>query len=182
MRTINKYRFFSIFQYDQEEEFLNEMGRKGYELVDISFIKYKFKETKDKDYVYKLDYIGNLKEDEIDEYKQLFKDNGWEYLLTLYEYAYFRKKSMEKEVNIFSDRESKLNMLQNILVKRVLFMLPFVALMIYVSVFYNKEIDQPFLEALRTFITSVGSIYLLTAIFLTYHFFRIKSKIKTGLL
>lgn len=107
---IIKRKFFDVFQYDLEEKFLREMHQKGYALDKVSrFGKYEFIKVQPEDVVYKLDFPGDFRNKyDREDYLQLFKDSGWEYLGQRNEYTYFRKKySADEDLDIFSDNESR---------------------------------------------------------------------------
>ena len=36
------YKFFWLWNYDQEENWLNDMASKGYALISVGFCRYKF--------------------------------------------------------------------------------------------------------------------------------------------
>ena len=111
-KTVRKYKFFTIFQYDLEEEYLREMTNKGLHLKSVIFPgKYTFEVGEPKDIVYRLDYKGEkYKRDE--EYKEMLKENGWEYVFEFAEFVYYRKSADAENTELFSDRESRLEYLK----------------------------------------------------------------------
>lgn len=120
---IKKIRFFNVFEYDLEEEYLREMHQKGYAYLNLSMIGvYEFNKTEPEDMIYKLDYPGNFRnQQDRDDYLQMFKDSGWEYLGQKYQYTYFRRKAIDGiELDIFSDNETRKQNLKGIFKDRFL--------------------------------------------------------------
>ena len=88
MKIKKEFKFFTVFNHEDEQEYLNDMHRHGWKLIKIGGIgMYHFKECDPEDVVYQLDY--NLKKNR--EYFQMFEDCGWEYLFDFAQYSYFRK-------------------------------------------------------------------------------------------
>ncbi|NLD16327.1 MAG: DUF2812 domain-containing protein [Tissierellia bacterium] len=118
--SITKFNFFTISDYEKEEKYLREMANKGYHLESIFFPGfYKFQKGEPKDIVYRLDF-NNFKGGEKNSYIKLFEDYGWEYLLEFVGWSYFRKDAKEADIEIFSDDESRLNLVNRIFVARLL--------------------------------------------------------------
>ena len=108
-----EFKFFTIFKYEEEQEYLRDMHKHGWKLVKISGIgTYHFAECEPEDVVYQLDY--NLEKN--NEYFQMFKDCGWEYLFDFAQYSYFRKpkSEMQGEEEIFCDEQSRYDMMTRV--------------------------------------------------------------------
>ena len=110
-------RFFTPDNYEKEEAFLTEMSRKGWHFIRFKVFVYEFEKGQPMNYVYKLDYKRDKKEDK-DNYLAMFKDCGWE---NIYEFRmlggvweYFRKISDTGEDQLFTDNESKIDLLVRI--------------------------------------------------------------------
>ena len=116
MKTFKKYKYFSIFNYQKEQDYLREMHRQGWRFVKVTGIGiYHFEECEPADVIYQLDYNqeGSAHQDE---YIQMFADCGWEYLQDYMGYSYFRKPASECDGSeeIFCDDESRLEMMNRI--------------------------------------------------------------------
>lgn len=75
MSRIKRYRLFNIFQYDQEEQFLNDIHQQGYAFVKyVAPYTYYFEAVTPATVTYKLEY-KNIVEDK-DTYLQLMADYG----------------------------------------------------------------------------------------------------------
>jgi len=119
--TKRTVRFFSVVDWQKEEEYLRDMHKKGWKFVSYGWSGFLFEKCEPEDVVYQLDFKTDDKN--TDEYLQMFKDCGWEYLQDFGGYSYFRKPASEMKENeegIFCDDESRLEMLKNVYRKRVM--------------------------------------------------------------
>lgn len=120
------FKWFTIFQYEKEQEYLGKMHAKGWKLKSASGLGfYHFVKCEPEEMVYQLDYYqgGN---DNKGEYLQMFKDCGWEYLFDHAGYSYFRKSvsNMQGHEEIFCDDESRLDMMKRVIQGRVITLIP----------------------------------------------------------
>lgn len=129
METKKETKFFTIFQYEQEQDYLRKMHASGWKFVKVSGLcVYHFEKCAPEDVVYQLDYnkegIAHK-----DEYVKMFSDCGWEYLQDYMGYSYFRKAASDAAgaEEIFCDRESRLQMLGRVFKGRAL---PLLALLL----------------------------------------------------
>lgn len=102
------FKFFSLAEYGEEQNFLEEMHQKGWKLKSYSVIKgYIFEKCMPEKWIYQLDYRDEV--EDIKSYLQLFKDCGWEYVMMFNSFYYFRKKEAgeDNNIEIFSDRETR---------------------------------------------------------------------------
>ena len=115
------HKAFTISDFEKEEDFLREQHRNGYELTSYTGLTcYRFKKCEPKDVVYRLDYFGAENGDK-ETYIQMFRDYGWEYLFERFGWSYFRKEVKEGEdVEIFSDNQSRLNLVEKVIKTRML--------------------------------------------------------------
>lgn len=120
--TKTTFKWFTIFQYEEEQEYLRQMHKAGWKLNKVSFPGfYHFTECTPEDVVYQLDYnqegVANKTE-----YVQMFSDCGWEYILDFAGYSYFRKpvSKMQGQEEIFCDDESRLDMMKRVYRGRLL--------------------------------------------------------------
>lgn len=80
MQTKKEFRYFTIFQYEQEQEYLHRRHRQGWKFVKVTGIGiYHFERCVPEDVVYQLDYNKDAAENR-EEYLTMFADCGWEYL------------------------------------------------------------------------------------------------------
>ena len=114
--TIRKIKWFWAWQDEQEEVWLRSMSQRGWHLSSIVLpCIYRFRPGESRDYVYRLDYQTFPKKDK-QEYQQLFRDAGWEYIGEMSAWQYFRKEVKEQEpLEIYTDAESKIAKYKRIL-------------------------------------------------------------------
>ena len=118
--TITRLKWFDITQHEEEQEYLREMHKQGWRLVSVKLFVYRFEACTPEDVVYQLDYHKSMEDRE--EYLQLFRDCGWEYIQDMMGYSYFRKPAAdmaEAEEGIFCDGESRLGMWDRVFRGRV---------------------------------------------------------------
>ncbi|MDE6926944.1 MAG: DUF2812 domain-containing protein [Acetatifactor sp.] len=132
-------KWFTIFQYRQEEEYLSSMHEKGWKLSKIKLPGfYHFEKCEPGKFTYCLDYnkdgINNKTE-----YVQMFVDCGWEYLFDFAGYSYFRKEhgiGQERE-EIFCDDSSRLDMMKRVFKGRLVPLIILFALVVLPQLFAN---------------------------------------------
>ncbi len=106
---MKKFKFFSDFE--KEEQFLNDMAKKGYRLERYnSFGVYTFRQAKPQALNYRIDYRTFSRKAQFEEYLTLFQDAGWEHVCgTRHSGSQYFLPNPDKAQtdDIFSDRESK---------------------------------------------------------------------------
>ena len=123
--AIRKFKWFWAWQDEAEEAWLREISNEGWHFSGIGFPTiYNFKSGEARDYVYRLDYRSHWKMEK-DDYLQLFRDSGWEYVEEMAGWHYFRKLARPGEdLEIYTDAESKIGKYQRLLVFLGILMLP----------------------------------------------------------
>ncbi len=121
--TKTLFRFFTLFEYEEEEAFLENQHKNGWKVTGYKLPGfYKFEKWEPEDMTYRIDFT-NENGSRNAEYRQMFADNGWEFLWSVNGFSIFRKvrASASKSNNeIFTDNTSKLQMLQKIQKRRLL--------------------------------------------------------------
>lgn len=115
-QVVRKY----FIDFEQEEQWLNEMSAKGLALVEYSWARYVFEKSAKGEYIYRIEL---LKEDpnkpEAADYLQFMEETGAErvptgrWLWGMFKYSnlrwvIFRRKAAEGAFTIFSDTDSKI--------------------------------------------------------------------------
>lgn len=131
-------RFFTIAEYNDEQNWLENQHKKGWKLKLVLPLIFIFEKCNPEDVIYQLDYKNkSMTED----YFEIFKDYGWEYCGSCLGWNYFRKleKDIETENDreIFSDADSKIDMINYIYKTR---MLPLTLLLFAMSFWMFKYI------------------------------------------
>lgn len=122
MADKKQLKWFSIFDYEKEQEYLRNMHKSGWKFLKVTGLcMYHFDKCVPEDVSYQLDYNPDGLSHK-DEYIQMFNDCGWEYIQDFVGYSYFRKPvSDEKETEeIFCDEESRLQMMERVIKGRML--------------------------------------------------------------
>lgn len=126
-----KVKFFSIVQWKQE--FLKQQHKNGWKFKKVNFLGlYHFEKCEPEEVVYQLDFnpdgIANK-----DEYVQMFRDCGWEYLQDYVGYSYFRKQASEMngDEEIFCDDSSRLDFMKRVFKGRII---PLIILFFFVII------------------------------------------------
>ncbi len=122
METKKQFKWFTIFEYEKEQEYLRDMHKSGWRFVKVRGLgMYHFEKCAPQDVIYQLDYNKEgLAQKE--EYLQMFNDCGWEHLQDYAGYSYFRKpvSSDETADEIFCDEESRMQMMERVIKGRML--------------------------------------------------------------
>ncbi|MBE5865394.1 MAG: DUF2812 domain-containing protein [Lachnospiraceae bacterium] len=141
-----KLAFFTIAEWEREQEWLMKQHRAGWELRNATLpCFYTFEKCKPEDVVYQLDYNKDGLEHK-SEYIQMFRDCGWEYITDMAGYSYFRKpvSEMNEKEEIFCDEDSRIDMLERVFRGR---MIPCIA------IFFLIIIPQLFMQAVWNDVT-----------------------------
>jgi hypothetical protein len=113
-KIIRKHKLFFSWQDEEQEAWLAEMSRQGLHLKEPgAFGRYLFIQGSPKEFAYCMDF----KKDKVPEdYIQLIRDAGWEYLGKHSGWSYWRKEIQGgKRPDLFSDAESKIRKYQRLL-------------------------------------------------------------------
>ena len=161
MDTKKQFKWFTIFEYEKEQDYLREMHKAGWKFVKVTGLgMYHFEKCAPQDVVYQLDYNKDgLAHKE--EYLQMFHDCGWEYIQDFVGYSYFRKPASDDGAaeEIFCDEESRFQMMQRVMRGR---MVPL--LVIFFAVLLPQFLRSLFSTrnyVITVFIGVILAIYLL---------------------
>ncbi|MBL4931842.1 DUF2812 domain-containing protein [Clostridium paridis] len=90
MRTTKKvFKLFYIFDLEKEENWLREMANKGWFFEKVNYLGvYTFIKGPCTDTIYKIDFNKNI--GDIEEYYDLFRESGWEFIYKIRFFKYFR--------------------------------------------------------------------------------------------
>lgn len=136
MADKTEIRFFVLSEYEEEERYLNEKAKEGYLLEKVLLPgRYYFKKTEPVDMIYRIDFNPQKKED-WDSYIQMYKDYGWNYIQDLNEYSYFCKtaEESEEENEIFNDNQSRIDMMERIMKRKMFPLVAALAIFLLVNV------------------------------------------------
>ncbi len=100
-----KFRWY--YDKDIEEDFLNNMSKRGYELVDFFLGFYTFKKCEPNEYTYRVDLIGNKNREELEDYMEILKDSGAILIRRWGSWATFKKRG---EFELYTDKDSQIKL------------------------------------------------------------------------
>ena len=106
-KTIRKW--FWVWDFDKEEDWLNEMALSGWVLERVGFCTYHFAHYEPGEYSVRLEMHPY---DEA--YVSFMKETGAEYLGRMMMWIYFRKKTADGPFDLFSDIDSRIRHLDKI--------------------------------------------------------------------
>ena len=103
------WKWFFVWEFEKEEEWLNEMSREGWALCGVGICKYTFERCMPDEYTVRMEmrkpeegYIGFIEE------------TGAEYIGRVTQWLYFRKRNEEGPFDLFSDIDSRIEHLNRI--------------------------------------------------------------------
>ena len=113
-KTIHK--LFFIWDFDKEEQWLNEMAAKGLCLVSVGFCKYEFEDCIPGEYRICLQLLEKSpRNPESQKYIEFLEDTGAQHVGSFTRWVYFRKKATDGDFELFSDNTSRVKYLNSIL-------------------------------------------------------------------
>ena len=106
-KTVRKW--FWVWSFDKEEDWLNEMALNGWVLESVGFCSYHFIRCEPGEYAVRTEMHP------YDEsYIQFMQDTGAEYVGRMMMWIYFRKKTENGAFDLFSDIDSRISHLDKI--------------------------------------------------------------------
>ena len=162
--TKTAFRFFSITQWKKEQDYLRTQHQQGWKFVSVSLIGlYHFQRCEPEDIIYQLDYnpdgIAHR-----EEYVQLFRDCGWEYLQDYTGYSYFRKPiaEMDGEEEIFCDDASRLDMMKRVFQGRMIPLFIIFFLLILPNLYTQSRGSDPSDHVLTLIFSILLIVYMIS--------------------
>lgn len=119
--TKTTIKYFDVMDYEKEAEYLSYMHRMGWKFSYVTLPGiYHFVKCTPARVQYQLDYNKDGAA-HMDEYRRMFEDMGWEYLMDFVGYSYFRKPIEEdaEAEEIFCDDDSRWDMVKRIFRGRI---------------------------------------------------------------
>lgn len=176
-----EFRFFTIAQYQQEEEYLRDRHKQGWRFSHLTFPGfYHFESCTPEDVIYQLDYNQNGSVQKR-EYLQIFSDCGWEYLIDFMGYSYFRKPVSQmngKQEEIFCDAESKMAMIERVIKGRMFPLVIIFFCVIIPQLTLQMNMPSPFNRVLFFVYVVLFFGYLLLFLQFWIHYLQLKKQIR----
>lgn len=173
METKKEVRYFTIFNHEDEQEYLRQNHMAGWKFVKVTGLgMYHFEKCEPEDVVYQLDYNKEGLSQKT-EYVQMFSDCGWEYIQDFFGYSYFRKsaKMMDGEEEIFNDDSSKMAMMERVYKGRLIPLLITFCLLLIPQTIWTLLEGQ---YVLAVFMGSASIVYFVFFIYCAIHYNRKK--------
>ena len=105
----------AYWDFEKEEQWLNEMSAKGMAFTDYSWCRYVFTDTPDNQYIYRIELLENLPTHaESIAYLRFLEENGVECVATYMRWVYLRKPASEGPFDIYTDIDSKIKHYQRV--------------------------------------------------------------------
>ena len=178
-----KIRFFTIADYNEEQTWLEEQHKSGWKLVKVTVpCFFTFEECGAEEVSYRLEFNQTKV---TDDYLQMYEDYGWEYIGGCMNWSYFRKPvvegTVEGENEIFSDDESRLNMIDRIVHTRLIPIIVALIMVIFLNIRSMLEEADVWYSSARGVVNIVLIAILTADICLVSHCLRKFRKLKKDL-
>lgn len=103
------WRFYNIAEYEQEEQWINEMAKEGWQLTAIGFCRYIFRRGTPGEYIYKLDVVERTASDEVREsYFNFLTECDIRVVGEFKDWLYLQKKAADGPFDMKDDTYAKL--------------------------------------------------------------------------
>lgn len=113
-KTIRKW--FWLWDFDKEEQWLNEMAARGLCLVSVGWCRYEFEDCVPGEYSIRLELLKEKPmHPESVKYMEFLEETGVEHVGSYMRWVYMRKKKTDGEFQLLSDNESRIRQLTRII-------------------------------------------------------------------
>lgn len=113
-QTIRKW--FWAWEFDKEEQWLNDMAAQGKALVSARYATYEFEDSEPGEYAIRLEMLENMPaSEEGQQYISFVEETGAEYVGKVMKWVYFRKKTADGPFELHGDNATRLKHLKRII-------------------------------------------------------------------
>lgn len=178
--TKTEVRFFTVPQWRQEQEYLRRQHQNGWKFVKLNVLGlYHFEKCEPEDVVYQLDYNPEGISHK-DEYVQMFRDCGWEYLQDCMGYSYFRKSASETngDEEIFCDDASRLDMMKRVFKGRIIPLIVIFFCIILPQIFLQSSLNGSFGKVFAGIFIGLGIVYLILFLVFGIQFWKYQNSLR----
>lgn len=103
------WRYYNIAEYEQEEQWINEMAKEGWQLTAIGLCRYIFRRGTPGEYIYKLDVVERTASDEVKEsYFNFLTECGIRVVGEFKDWIYLQKRAADGPFDMKDDTYAKL--------------------------------------------------------------------------
>ena len=157
-----------VWNFDKEEKWLNEMAAKGLCLVSVGLCRYDFEECNPGEYQIRMQLLENLPSNpESRKYMEFLESTNVEHIGSVLRWVYLRKKTADGDFELFSDNESRVKYLTQVI--RFISVLTFFCL--YIGA-YNIFLAIKFSNV----INYIGFVNIVIALFAAFGIARLRRK------
>lgn len=111
----NVWKTFASWNYDKEENWLNDMSSRGLQLVNPGIGRYTFEEGVPGAYQYRIEYLDKWpRNPESAAYIRFMEESGIEHVGSIKNWVYFRKKTSDGPFDLFNDIDSRIRHIKKI--------------------------------------------------------------------
>ncbi len=109
------WKFWKAWDFDKEEQWLNQMAAQGLALTGVSFCRYEFEETTPGAYTYRMELLKeSIRHPESQQYIRFVEETGAKHMGTFSNWVYFAMPAGDGPFALHSDSESKIQHLKRI--------------------------------------------------------------------
>lgn len=167
-KTIHKW--YSAWNFDREEKWLNEMAAQGLALIAVGFCSYTFEQRDPGEYTVRIELLENLpSHPQSEQYIRFIEGSGAEYIGAIMRWGYFRKKKSVGAFDLYSDYNCRIRHLNRI----IALVGVFEALSLMYTALYLPQALEGGGRVIESFI---GVFYAVFLVFLTYGMIRLLLK------
>ena len=113
--TKRVWRFWTIAEYEQEEQWINEMAHDGWALTAVGFCRFIFRRTRPGEFIYKLDMVERTTQDEVKEsYFNFLTECGIRIVGEYKDWIYLQKRAADGPFDMKNDTYAKLRKVNKI--------------------------------------------------------------------
>ncbi|MFT5874160.1 MAG: hypothetical protein ACI8WT_003120 [Clostridium sp.] len=110
------HKMFFAWDYEKEEKWLNKMSARDMQLIGVGFCKYIFEDGTSDKYSYRLELLKQFPaHQKSTAYIHFLEETGVEHIGSYMRWVYLRMKSKDGEFDLFSDIDSRIKHLKQIL-------------------------------------------------------------------
>lgn len=173
-------RFFTIADYEEEAFWLSSQHKSGWKLSKMILpCFYIFEKCEAADVAYQLDYKNNTG---TNDYFQIFRDYGWEYIGRCAGWMYFRKPLSEtdsrQDCEIFSDNVSKINMINSVIKTRLFPIMIIFFCCVLPNFIRSIETSDPFADVFTILFSVLALLDIYLLIYCSFKLRKLRKKYK----
>lgn len=159
------WRWFFIWDWEKEEQWLNQMAQEGWLMEKQGFCRYVFQQGQPGSYQYRLELLEqNPCSKKSQDYIRFLEETGAEYMGNWLRWVYFRKPTEMGPFDLYSDMESRMGH-----VKRILIFLALLILAVFPVGLSNVIIGLGPNSSERVMNLGVGIFDMAMGLFLLWH-------------